>query len=148
MTGVTVSESVNSDHSTKGDSMRKLALLVAATATAMIASTGLVGVAVADAPPLPGVTVAAGLNNPRQLTFDHQGNLYVAEAGSRAAERDRPVGYLRTGSRRARVARAIPARSPRSRILGARPTPGGSSAGCCLSRPLTEPPQPAWTRSR
>jgi hypothetical protein len=62
--------------------MRKLALLVAATATAMIASTGLVGVAVADAPPLPGVTVAAGLNNPRQLTFDHQGNLYVAEAGS------------------------------------------------------------------
>ena len=62
--------------------MRKLVLLAVATATAMVASTCLVGAAAADAPPLPGVTVAAGLNNPRQLTFDQQGNLYVAEAGS------------------------------------------------------------------
>jgi hypothetical protein len=65
--------------------MRRLALLVVATAAAVAASTSLSGVAAAapaKAAAPPWTTVAAGLNNPRQLTFDAKGNLYVAEAGT------------------------------------------------------------------
>jgi hypothetical protein len=62
--------------------MRKMAFLVAVTAAALAASTALTGTAVAQTPQLPGVTVAAGLNNPRQMAFDAWGNLYVAEAGT------------------------------------------------------------------
>lgn len=62
--------------------MRRMALLVAVTAATLVAASSSAGAAVAQAPPLPGVTVASGLNNPRQLTFDSGGNLYVAEAGT------------------------------------------------------------------
>jgi len=62
--------------------MRNRALLVMATVTAMAASTCLASVAVANAAAPAWTTVAAGLNNPRQLTFDNKGNLYVAEAGT------------------------------------------------------------------
>ena len=65
--------------------MRKLAFLVVATAAAVAASTSLTGVAAAapaKAAAPSWTTVAGGLNNPRQLTFDAKGNLYVAEAGT------------------------------------------------------------------
>lgn len=62
--------------------MRKLAFLVVVTAAALVTSTAVAGATVPQVPQLPGVTVASGLNNPRQLTFDSWGNLYVAEAGT------------------------------------------------------------------
>lgn len=62
--------------------MRTMALLVVVTAASLVAASSSAGAAVAQAPPLPGVVVASGLNNPRQLTFDSGGNLYVAEAGT------------------------------------------------------------------
>src|SRR4051794_39285786 len=61
--------------------MRTRALLVLATATAVAATTCLASVAANAAAPK-WTTVASGLNNPRQLTFDNKGNLYVAEAGT------------------------------------------------------------------
>ena len=110
--------------------MRKLALLVVATATAMIASTGLVGVAAADAPPhRPGVTVAAGLNNPRQLTFDYQGNLYVAEAGTGQLNATDQSGTCGPGPEGESCAGNTSSITKHQESWRARPTPGGSSAG-------------------
>lgn len=62
--------------------MRKMALLVAITAITLAAASPPAGAAVTQDPQPPGVAVASGLNNPRQLTFDSSGNLYVAEAGT------------------------------------------------------------------
>ncbi|MEP6559461.1 MAG: ScyD/ScyE family protein [Nakamurella sp.] len=60
-------------------------LLAVGTSMAMAIAIWIPGSAAADTAgsrnPDP-VTVASGLNNPRQLTFDSRGNLYVAEAGS------------------------------------------------------------------
>lgn len=77
--------------------MRKLALVVAATAAVLTMSTSIAEAGAPKAPPLPGVTVATGLNNPRQLALDSSGDLYIAEAGTGKLHAKDQTGSCATG---------------------------------------------------
>jgi len=75
--------------------MRKILSLVVAGGISIAMTIGLSGTAAAGpdtARTGDPVTVASGLNNPRQLTFDSRGNLYVAEAGSASVNATDPGG--------------------------------------------------------
>jgi hypothetical protein len=78
--------------------MRRLKAVLAMATLAggvLVASPGVASVGAA--PASPGVTVASGLDNPRQIAVGHDGSLYVAEAGKGQLDASDQSGGCTTG---------------------------------------------------